>query len=555
LSGVQVERIDDWIVDARLGVGGMGSVYRCHNAASERISAAIKVLDRTSTHEDSSARFVREAEILFSLDHPNIVKVRSVSMESDPPYLEMEFVEGVSLEEIIRSGPIDVDAAIDLVEQALDALVYMHERGVCHRDLKPANLLVTPSGELKIVDFGLAVQPEYGRLTHEGFTFGTVSYAPPEWGQPQGLDPVHWDLYAVGVVFWELIRGTYAFPLSGEGTIKQQLLQVMMVKHNAPALDVGEDVPRRVRRLIAALTDPDPAVRPPTARDARDWFQRGAPLASDDAPARPRWVRPALVVLFATLGAATTMAAWRMLTPVTAGPEPDDETVVVAFTEPPPQSVLPEPLLLPAESIAPRSLAVRPEGLPEGMHFAARLSDGRPTPIDRSGVVRLDDVGLDPTELTWVAGMGCEACWDWEVECPSWCARGLATLGPEEDELVVELGVQPRSVVVELPSLSVELERNVFRLRKPRPRYAIRGWLDEIEGEAPTHYSVRFDDVLPGRHELRIDVGECPEEVAGCWPDCPMDCASQVDSLVVPWVTLAGEGELPDVYVSRELEL
>jgi len=556
VSTFEVERIDDWVVDARLGSGGMGSVYRCHNAASERIYAAIKVLDRPSTYEDSSARFLREAEILFSLDHPNIVKVRSVSMESDPPYLEMEFVEGESLEEQIRSGPVDVDVATDLVVQALEALVYMHECGVCHRDLKPANLLMTPEGMLKIVDFGLAVQPEYGRLTHEGFTFGTVSYAPPEWGTREGLDPVHWDLYAVGVLFWELLAGSYAFPLSGEGNIKQQLMQVMMVKHQAPALDAGEDVPIAVRRLISVLTDPDPASRPPSARDALEWFRRGAPLLTDRRPARSPWVRPVVGVGFAMIGAALALATYRLvLASVSPGVDvlPAGD-IAIASSERPPESGLPEPLL-PEETQGVRTLAVRPVGLPAGMHFAAMIGGERPVAVGRRGVVLLPDVTYEPVELTWVAGMGCQACWEWEGECPPWCARERMVVEPELYEVIVDLGVQPRGVVVELTALAAEVGRSVFRLRRPRPRFELEGWLDGIAGDEPNHYTLRFDNVPPGNHLLRIDVGECPPEAGGCLPgDCPLDCRSLMEHLVVPWVKQSGDGELPDVYVARDLE-
>ncbi len=529
----------------------MGSVYRCHNVASERILAAIKVLDRPSEHEDASARFLREAEILFSLEHPNIVQVRSVSMESDPPYLEMEYVEGESLEERIRARTTSIEEATAIVEQALEALVYMHERGVCHRDLKPANLLLTAEGQVKIVDFGLAVQPEYGRLTTQGFTFGTVSYAPPEWGQPEGLDPVHWDLYAIGVVFWELLHGRWAYPLSGEGTLKQQLVQIMMVKHDAPALDAGPDVPGPVRRLIAALTEPDPERRPESARQALEWFRSGAPVGP---PPRARWVRPAIVVGLATVGAVSAMALYAAL-PLDDAPSAvaAAEQFVIAFSEPPAEEVVPEPLLLPAESELPRSIEVKVLGRPEGIPFVVSGPDTPRVLVGRDEIAVLNDIARVPVELSWVAGVDCTACWDVDVECPVWCARGVELVEPDQVAVAVELGLQSRTVVVDLPALAPELERPIFRPRKARPRYPVRGSLAGEPGTTPTYYAITFEDVWPGRHELEIDVGACDADVEGCWPDCPLGCASLRDVLVVPWVTLAGEGDLPDIRVERDL--
>ncbi|MEO0606103.1 MAG: serine/threonine-protein kinase, partial [Myxococcota bacterium] len=459
MSAVEGERIDEWVIDARLGTGGMGSVYRCHNASSERILAAIKVLDRPSEHEDASARFLREAEILFSLDHPNIVQVRSVSMESEPPYLEMEYVEGDSLEDRIRTGPTPIDEATSIVEQALEALVYMHERGVCHRDLKPANLLLTHDGQLKIVDFGLAVQPEYGRLTTQGFTFGTVSYAPPEWGQPEGLDPVHWDLYAVGVVFWELLHGQWAFPLSGEGTVKQQLMQIMMIKHKAPALDAGPDMPDAVRRLIAALTEPDPELRPTSAREALEWFREGAPVEPPEPDPRAFWVRPAIVLGFGAVGAASALALYAA-SPLSERPFVFEaaEQVVIAFSEPPAETVVPEPLLLPAESELPRAVEIRVEGRPDHIPFVVSAPDTPRVLADTKGLAVLDEIPRVPVEVTWVAGVDCTVCWEPDEDCPMWCATGVEVVQPEVTSLIVQLGVQSRTVVVDLPELAPQVE-------------------------------------------------------------------------------------------------
>lgn len=261
------EAIDIWLVERPLGAGGMGSVYRCHNRHAPRILAAIKVLEPSSTRAlESRARFVREAEILFGLDHPNIVHVRNVRLDHDPPYLEMEFIEGESLVERLRRGPTAEDVALPWLEQLASALAYLHERAVFHRDIKPANLLINSAGKLRLVDFGLATEKNSDPITEGGVNFGTVAYAPPEWATPEKLEPASWDLYATGVVFYELLTGKLAFRAKGANA-RQQAIQVMLQKASLPALDIGHGFTAELRALILSLTDPDVEKRVPTAAE------------------------------------------------------------------------------------------------------------------------------------------------------------------------------------------------------------------------------------------------------------------------------------------------
>lgn len=273
------DRIDVWVVESALGSGGMGSVYRCHNHSATRILAAVKVLDSALRKvPEAELRFVREADILGQLDHPNIVRVRNVRTDSDPPFIEMEFVAGDSLDDRIRRGPSPYRAVLPILQQCASALAYLHARGICHRDLKPANVLVTPDGLIKLVDFGLAFEIDASRLTQAGTTFGTVSYAPPEWITPDGMDPMSWDVYALGTIVVELLTGSYAFPVSGKGTARQQAMQVVVAKQGHAPLDPGPVAPPELRRLLAEMTTSDPERR---LRDAAEVLRRAAALPSD----------------------------------------------------------------------------------------------------------------------------------------------------------------------------------------------------------------------------------------------------------------------------------
>ncbi len=255
------DRIGRWVVQHRLGGGGFGSVYRCHQHNAERIVAAIKVLELPGTKADRK-RFLREAEILHGLDHPNVVRLLGVETESDPPYLEMELVTGVSLDERLRSGALPVDEVLRIAAQVAGALAFVHDRGVRHRDIKPANIIIRPDGMVKLVDFGVALDEEADRLTRAGTFLGTPEYAPPEWvsGKP---DPTLWDAYAFGVLLYELLLGVVppTFQRDGRGKPLEQAMRVMRAKDEHPPLDPGPPAPETLRSIIRGLTHPDPALR------------------------------------------------------------------------------------------------------------------------------------------------------------------------------------------------------------------------------------------------------------------------------------------------------
>src|SRR5271169_6675479 len=150
------DKIGHYEIISLLGQGGMGEVYRARDAKLKR-DVALKVLPATFLNDpDRMARFQREAEILASLDHPNIGPIHGIVESSDSPALVLPLIEGPTLSDRIEAGPIPLDEAVAIAKQIIEALEYAHDRGVVHRDLKPANVKITPDGVVKVLDFGLA---------------------------------------------------------------------------------------------------------------------------------------------------------------------------------------------------------------------------------------------------------------------------------------------------------------------------------------------------------------------------------------------------------------
>lgn len=526
------DRLDIWVVERSLGTGGMGSVYRCHNADAPRILAAVKVLEQSlRTSDDAMRRFVREAEILYRLDHPNIVRVRNVRTDHEPPFIEMEFVEGDSLEQLIEGRALPLRQAFDYMAQLVDALEYMHAQNVRHRDIKPANLLVTEDGRIKLVDFGLAVETDLARITAAGMAFGTVYYAPPEWIDPAKIDPVQWDLYAAGVVFYEMITGKPGFATAPGGTPRQQAMHVIMQKQGAPPLDLGEPYPEELRGLIRGLTAPTPAERPQSATEVREWLERarrvldrrGWDLAVGPRPSeiatqvpavRRTWssssrasAAPSRVLLGSALAAGAAVGlglAWGGLAPLQQPPARD---VLVQIAEVPPDYPV-----------------------------SVRLHGQSPVLRDAGGWL-FERVPVGTHGLSWAAGQGCavDACE--RGICPEWCGSGVEAVAVEEGSgpLQVELPMAfPRpGVVVSLPALQ-EVKTGLF---KRKPQYKVTATLDGQLGGIIAEHTAAWRSVVPGRRELVVSVGECSPEALGCWPDrrCPEGCVSTIQDLVVPW--------------------
>ena len=222
------DRLGHYVISGSLGAGGMGEVYRAEDTRLDR-DVAIKVLPEGFADDpERLARFEREAKVLASLNHPNIATlygVETVDSGTGAIFLVMELIEGEDLAQRIAGGPVPPSEAIAISRQIAVGLGAAHAKGIVHRDLKPANIRITPDGEVKILDFGLAKEwlPEPGdadftesptitaEMTRAGTVLGTAPYLSPEQAKGQAIDR-RTDIWAFGCVFFEMLRDNAPFP-------------------------------------------------------------------------------------------------------------------------------------------------------------------------------------------------------------------------------------------------------------------------------------------------------------------------------------------------------
>ncbi|MGB2768757.1 MAG: protein kinase [Candidatus Zixiibacteriota bacterium] len=205
--------ISHYKIIRKIGAGGMGEVYLARDTKLNR-QVALKFLPaQYASDKEFKERFKREAQAAAVLNHPNIITIHEVAEHESRPYISMEYVEGVSLKELIARGGLSIDRIIDIAGQICGALAQAHQTGIVHRDVKPQNILVDRDGRLRILDFGLAKVKKEAMLTQLGTTVGTVAYMSPE--QARGEDVDHrTDIWALGVVLHEMLTGE--MPFKGE---------------------------------------------------------------------------------------------------------------------------------------------------------------------------------------------------------------------------------------------------------------------------------------------------------------------------------------------------
>jgi len=322
-------------ITALIGEGGMGQVYRATDTKLKR-DVALKILPESfALDPQRMARFQREAEVLASLNHPNIAGIHGLEREGETHAIAMELVEGETLAARISRGAISLEEALEIALQIAEALEAAHEKGIIHRDLKPANVIVTPEGTVKVLDFGLAkaVDPRPDsqaeltqsptltmQATQAGIILGTAAYMSPEQAKGKPVDK-RADNWAFGVVLFEMLTGVGAFA----GNDLTEVLAAVVMK-DPDWQQLPADLPAAIRRVLERCLCRDTRSRLRDIGDARISIEGYLADPEADSPtllpseSTAFWKQPAVWMMVGLAVTLAVLATW-FLKPIPDIPE------------------------------------------------------------------------------------------------------------------------------------------------------------------------------------------------------------------------------------------
>jgi serine/threonine-protein kinase len=295
--------IGRYVILDRIGSGSMGRVFKAHHMMMDRVVALKIIAPEISSNQRVGARFQREMKLVGRLDHPNVVRAYDADQLNNILYIVMEFVQGQSLGQRLKKGPIPPLEMIDYAAQAALGLAHAHQQGIVHRDVKPSNILLTDDKKVKILDLGLGVLMEADSsatfATADGIAVGTVDYMSPQQACGRDVDGRS-DLYSLGCSTYHLLTGTLPFP--GDSPIER--LGKRISGRHTPITDHLPDLPSSVIQVLDKLMAPKPHERYADAAEA--------------AKALQSLVRPKSR---ANIGQAATVGGPGTVTPKSTGPE------------------------------------------------------------------------------------------------------------------------------------------------------------------------------------------------------------------------------------------
>ena len=246
--------ISHYRITEKVGEGGMGVVYKAEDTKLKRL-VALKFLRADALEDDEQKeRFLREAQAAASLIHPNVCVIHEIDESEGSPFIVMELVEGQTVKAKLKERPLKLGEALDIAIQTTQGLQAAHEKNVVHRDIKSANLMVTPQGQVKIMDFGLARLSDRTQLTKEHSRLGTPAYMSPEQVRGEKVDRRS-DIWSLGVVIYEMVAGRMPFAGEVEAAVTYSILNAKPEPLTALRTDVPVPLDRIVEKALAKTAD------------------------------------------------------------------------------------------------------------------------------------------------------------------------------------------------------------------------------------------------------------------------------------------------------------
>lgn len=357
---------------SELGRGAMGMVFQAHDPQIDRM-VALKVLreDRLTT-EDYVQRFLKEATAIGRLSHPGIVTVYDVGQDHGTIYIAMEFLEGKSMDKLVKEGNLSLRTIVDIGVQIAKALHYAHERGIVHRDIKPQNIIYTPEIAIKVTDFGIAHidDPDGQQMTRAGEILGTPVYMAPEQVLGQAVDGRS-DLYSLGVILYELTTGRRPF----QGDNLTAIFRAITQDDAIPPNQLNPDVPATLSNIILKAMSKKPEDRFSSGREMADLLNTCLDIQSQESFTetviqQPEEKKSSTGLIVATLlllcGAGLAVYLF-LLPPKTEDPLSDTITPVpeqeqASIQEDDRQAIVIEPITPPLEiEKAPKAISITAE--------------------------------------------------------------------------------------------------------------------------------------------------------------------------------------------------
>ena len=258
------QTISHYKILEKIGEGGMGVVYKAEDAKLKRI-VALKFLPKDLTRDgEAKQRFIQEAQAAAALDHPNICTVYEIDEVKPAPaeagkgqtFISMAYIEGQSLNQMLKAGPLEIDEALAVAEQVARGLQKAHQKGIVHRDIKPANIMLTEEDQVKVMDFGLAKLSWGVDLTKTATILGTVAYMSPEQARGEQVDH-RTDIWSFGAMLYEMLTGERPF----KTTHDQAVLYSILNEDPIPVTKIRKDIPKELERIVQKSLEKDPEKR------------------------------------------------------------------------------------------------------------------------------------------------------------------------------------------------------------------------------------------------------------------------------------------------------